>query len=196
MLESSVVLPLAIEFLPSRHYIMGPLKYVTIMKECILLYSPRASRTMRLTIQRVSEAKVLVEGRTHGSIRTGIMVLVGVGRSDNPETAKYCADKLIALRLFPDETGKMNLSVAEAGGSILVVSQFTLYGDCRRGRRPSFDEAAPPAQAQAIYNLFVDILRRGPVPVETGVFQASMEVHLVNQGPVTLLIDSADRTNK
>jgi len=120
-------------------------------------------------------------------------VLVGVSRSDDAETAAYCADKLLGLRIFPDENGKMNRNVVEAGGSILLVSQFTLYGDCRKGRRPSFDEAAPPAEALIIYNLLVDILRRGPVPVETGVFQAAMEVHLVNQGPVTLLIDSADR---
>ena len=148
---------------------------------------------MRLVIQRVSEAKVIVEGSTQGAIRTGLLVLVGVSRSDDEETVAYCADKLLGLRIFPDENGKMNRNVVEAGGSILLVSQFTLYGDCRKGRRPSFDEAAPPAEALIIYNLLVDILRRGPVPVETGVFQAAMEVHLVNQGPVTLLIDSADR---
>jgi D-aminoacyl-tRNA deacylase len=148
---------------------------------------------VRLVIQRVSEAKVIVEGSTQGAIRTGLVVLVGVSRSDDRETVAYCADKLLGLRIFPDENGKMNRNVVEAGGSILLVSQFTLYGDCRKGRRPSFDEAAPPAEALIIYNLFVDILRRGPVPVETGVFQAAMEVHLVNQGPVTLLIDSADR---
>ena len=151
---------------------------------------------MRLVIQRVSEAKVIVEGSTQGSIRTGLVVLVGVSRSDDRETVAYCADKLLGLRIFPDENGKMNKNVVEAGGSILLVSQFTLYGDCRKGRRPSFDEAAPPAEALIIYNLFVDILRRGPVPVETGIFQASMEVHLVNQGPVTLLIDSADRKKR
>src|SRR5437660_1473600 len=144
---------------------------------------------MRLVIQRVSEAKVIIDHRTQGSIRTGLMVLLGITHSDTEETARYCADKLLGLRVFPDAEGKMNLSVADAGGSILVASQFTLYGDCRRGRRPSFDEAAPPAQAQAIYNFFVDTLRRGPVPVETGIFQAAMEVHLVNQGPVTLIID-------
>ena len=148
---------------------------------------------MRLVIQRVSEAKVIVEGSTQGAIRTGLLVLVGVSRSDDGETVAYCADKLLGLRIFPDENGKMNRNAVEAGGSILLVSQFTLYGDCRKGRRPSFDEAAPPAEALIIYNLLVDILRRGPVPVETGVFQAAMEVHLVNQGPVTLLIDSADR---
>jgi len=124
------------------------------------------------------------------------MVLVGISRLDTRETVEYCADKLLGLRVFPDPAGKMNLSVVDAGGAILLVSQFTLYGDCRKGRRPSFDEAAPPAEAQAIYNLLVDTLRQGPVPVETGVFQAAMEVHLVNQGPVTLLIDTADRTKK
>jgi D-tyrosyl-tRNA(Tyr) deacylase len=138
----------------------------------------------------------MVDGRTQGSIRTGLLVLAGIGRSDTQETANYCADKLLGLRIFPDEAGKMNLNVADAGGSILVVSQFTLYGDCRKGRRPSFDEAAPPKEAQALYNHLVEILRRGPVPVETGIFQATMEVHLVNQGPVTLLIDSADRTKR
>jgi D-aminoacyl-tRNA deacylase len=151
---------------------------------------------MRLVIQRVSEARVLIEGRTQGSIRTGLMVLVGISKSDTRESAEYCADKLLGLRMFPDPADKMNLSVVDCKGAILVVSQFTLYGDCRKGRRPSFDEAAPPAEAQAIYNLFVDTLRRGPVPVETGIFQAAMEVHLVNQGPVTLLIDTADRTKK
>ena len=151
---------------------------------------------MRLVVQRVSEAKVIIDGHTQGAIGTGLAVLVGIGRSDTPDTAVYCADKLLGLRIFPDENGKMNKNVAAAGGSILVVSQFTLYGDCRKGRRPSFDAAAPPEQAQAIYNLFVDVLRRGPVAVETGIFQAMMEVHLVNQGPITLIIDSADRTNQ
>lgn len=151
---------------------------------------------MRLVIQRVSEARVTVDGRTQGAIRTGLLVLVGIARDDTQETANYCADKLVGLRVFPDAGGKMNLSVADAGGSLLVVSQFTLYGDCRRGRRPSFDQAAPPAEAQVLYDYFVDVLRRGPAPVETGVFQAMMEVQLINQGPVTLLIDSADRMRK
>ena len=151
---------------------------------------------MRLVIQRVSEAKVTVDGRTQGSIRTGLLVLAGISRFDTQENTNYCADKLLGLRIFPDDVGKMNRSVVEAGGSILVVSQFTLYGDCRKGRRPSFEKAAPPQEALGLYNLFVDILRRGPVPVETGVFQADMEVHLINQGPVTLLIDSDDRTRK
>jgi D-tyrosyl-tRNA(Tyr) deacylase len=125
-----------------------------------------------------------------------LLVFVGISRSDTVETADYCVGKLLNLRIFPDDAGKMNRSVADIGGAILVVSQFTLYGDCRRGRRPSFDDAAPPAEAQVLYNYFVDLLRRGPVPVETGVFQADMEVSLVNQGPVTLWIDSSDRTQK
>jgi D-aminoacyl-tRNA deacylase len=151
---------------------------------------------MRIVIQRVSEASVKVEGVIRGSIGLGLMVLAGIGRSDTRDSANYCADKLLGLRIFPDESGKMNRNIAEVGGSILVVSQFTLYGDCRRGRRPGFGAAAPPAQAEPLYNYFVEILRRGPVPVETGVFQAAMEVRLVNQGPVTLLIDSDDRANK
>jgi D-tyrosyl-tRNA(Tyr) deacylase len=122
--------------------------------------------------------------------------LVGVAKTDTQEDALYLSDKVLSLRIFPDDSGKMNLNIAEAGGSLLVVSQFTLYGDCRKGRRPSFDQAAPPQQAQALYDHFVEILRRGHVPVETGVFQAMMEVHLVNHGPVTILIDSDERNKK
>jgi D-tyrosyl-tRNA(Tyr) deacylase len=122
-----------------------------------------------------------------------LLALIGISRSDTVADADYLVDKLIGLRIFPDAKGKMNLNVQEAGGSLLLVSQFTLYGDCRRGRRPSFDQAAPPEQAQPIYDRFVARARQGPVPVETGVFQASMLVHLVNDGPVTILIDSADR---
>jgi D-tyrosyl-tRNA(Tyr) deacylase len=151
---------------------------------------------MRLVIQRVSEASVRIDGRVQGSIRTGLMVLVGISRTDTRETADYCADKLLGLRIFPDDGGKMNLNIVDVSGALLIVSQFTLYGDCRKGRRPSFDDAAAPADAQVIYDYFVGVLRRGPVPVETGVFQASMEVSLVNDGPVTLWIDSADRTRK
>jgi D-tyrosyl-tRNA(Tyr) deacylase len=137
-----------------------------------------------------------VAGAIHGSIGLGLLVLVGIAREDTRDSANYCADKVLGLRVFPDDAGKMNRTVAAVGGALLVVSQFTLYGDCRRGRRPSFDAAAPPAEAQSLYNYFVEILRQGPVPVQTGVFQAAMEVHLVNQGPVTLLIDSADRTKQ
>ena len=143
-------------------------------------------------MQRVSEASVVVGDKTVGSIRTGLVILCGIAKPDAEADVEYLSDKVLGLRIFPDEAGKMNRNVVEAGGSLLVVSQFTLYGDCRRGRRPSFDDAAPAEQAQALYNYFVETLRRGPVPVETGVFQASMEVRLVNHGPVTILMDTAD----
>ena len=148
---------------------------------------------MRLVIQRVREARVIVNGGTAGSIGTGLLVFLGVSRTDTIEDADYLTGKLLGLRIFPDEDGKMNRNVQEAGGSLLIVSQFTLYGDCRKGRRPSFDQAAPPDQAQDLYNYFVESLKRGPVPVETGVFQAMMQVHIVNDGPVTILIDSVER---
>ena len=151
---------------------------------------------MRLVIQRVREARVTVNDGVTGSIRTGLLVFLGVSRTDTVEDADYLAGKLLGLRIFPDEDGKMNLDVQEAGGSLLIVSQFTLYGDCRKGRRPSFDQAAPPDQAQDLYNYFVESAKRGPVPVETGVFQAIMQVHIVNDGPVTILIDSAERAKR
>jgi len=151
---------------------------------------------MRLVLQRVSEASVTVGGVTFGSIRTGLVILVGVARTDTVSDVEYLSDKILGLRIFPDGAGKMNRNVVDAGGSLLVVSQFTLYGDCRKGRRPSFDEAAAPEHAQAVYNCLVEKLRLGPVPVETGLFQAMMEVHLVNQGPVTILLDTADRNRK
>ena len=151
---------------------------------------------MRLVLQRVSEASVIVGGDTTGSIRTGLVILAGMAKSDTQSDVDYLADKVLGLRIFPDDSGKMNRNIADAGGSLLVVSQFTLYGDCRKGRRPGFDQAAAPEQAQALYNRFVEKLRLGPVPVETGVFQAMMEVHLVNQGPVTILMDTADRNKK
>ena len=145
---------------------------------------------MRLLIQRVSEATVTVDGLVAGFIRTGLLVFLGVARSDTSADADYLAGKLLGLRVFPDEAGKMNRSVSEAGGALLIVSQFTLYGDCRKGRRPSFDQAAPPGLARSLYEYFVQAAKSGPVPVETGVFQATMEVKLVNQGPVTIVIDS------
>jgi D-tyrosyl-tRNA(Tyr) deacylase len=126
----------------------------------------------------------------------GLLVFLGVSRTDTVEDANYLTEKLLGLRIFPDEDGKMNRNVQEAGGSLLIVSQFTLYGDCRKGRRPSFDQAAPPEQAQDLYNYFVESAKRGPVPVETGVFQAMMQVHIVNDGPVTILIDSAERAKR
>ena len=151
---------------------------------------------MRLVIQRVREARVTVNNGTTGSISTGLLVFVGVSRTDTVEDADYLTGKLLGLRIFPDEDEKMNRNVREAGGALLIVSQFTLYGDCRRGRRPSFDQAAPPEQAQDLYNYFVESAKRGPVPVETGVFQASMQVCIVNDGPVTILIDSAERAKR
>ena len=151
---------------------------------------------MKLVIQRVKEARVIVDGNTTGSIRTGLLVLIGIARDDTDKDAAYLVEKLLGLRIFPDDEGKMNRSVAEAHGSLLLVSQFTLYGDCRRGRRPSFDQAAPPDQAVALYNHFLELAKKGPVPVEAGIFQASMEVHLVNEGPVTILMDSSDRPSR
>jgi D-tyrosyl-tRNA(Tyr) deacylase len=151
---------------------------------------------MKLVIQRVKEASVRVNDVVTGAIRTGLLVFVGIARTDTHEDVDYLVDKLIGLRVFPDENGKMNRNVVEARGSVLVVSQFTLYGDCRRGKRPSFDEAAPPDEAIALYSYFLGQIRRGPVPVESGVFQASMQVHLVNDGPVTILIDSGGRPRR
>jgi len=145
---------------------------------------------MRLLIQRVREASVTVNDSTIGSIRKGLLAFVGISRDDTTLDSDYALEKLLALRIFPDDDGKMNRDVAEAGGALLVVSQFTLYGDCRKGRRPSFDNAAPPQQALALYNYFVESARRGPVPVETGVFQAHMQVHLINDGPVTIWVES------
>jgi D-tyrosyl-tRNA(Tyr) deacylase len=146
-----------------------------------------------MLVQRVTEARVIVNGDTAGSIGSGLLVFLGISAADTPPDAAYLLDKLLGLRIFQDEAGKMNLNVQQAGGGLLIVSQFTLYADCRRGRRPSFDRAAPPAQAQAIYDSFVGAARRGPVPVETGIFQASMQVHLINDGPVTIFIDSEER---
>jgi len=145
---------------------------------------------MRLVIQRVREARVEVDGRPTGSIAQGLLVQVAVARTDTPADADYLAEKLLSLRIFSDDEGKMNRSVAEIGGSLLVVSNFTLYGDCTKGRRPGFDLAAPPEQARALYEYFLGKLRASEVPVETGIFQASMAIHLVNDGPVTLLCES------
>jgi D-tyrosyl-tRNA(Tyr) deacylase len=126
----------------------------------------------------------------------GLLVLIGISREDTAADADYMLDKLLGLRIFPDDNGKMNRNIGESGGALLLVSQFTLYGDCRKGRRPSFDRAAPPVQAQILYEYFVESARRSTVAVETGVFQASMEVHLINDGPVTILLDSDDRQKK
>jgi D-tyrosyl-tRNA(Tyr) deacylase len=145
---------------------------------------------MRLVIQRVRQARVEVDGRCCGSIHSGLLVLVAVAKSDSQADADYLTEKLLGLRIFPDPDGKMNRSVVEVGGALLVVSNFTLYGDCSKGRRPSFDLAAAPEQARPLYDYFVEKLRASTVPVETGVFQAAMDVQLVNDGPVTLLCES------
>jgi D-tyrosyl-tRNA(Tyr) deacylase len=151
---------------------------------------------MKIVIQRVTEARVDVGCGTHASIPAGLLVFLGISRHDTRADADYLLDKILGLRVFADESGKMNRNVRDAGGCLLIVSQFTLYGDCRKGRRPSFDQAAPPEQARDLYNYFVECARRGPVPVESGVFQAMMQVHLVNDGPVTILIDSGSRPSK
>ena len=145
---------------------------------------------MRAIIQRVTRARVTVASRVAGEIRTGVLVLVGVGRADTSESVEYLAEKIANLRIFADDAGKMNRSLVEIGGSALVVSQFTLYGDTRGGRRPSYIQAASPEEANRLYEEFVRCLRSFGVPVETGVFQAHMEVELVNDGPVTILLDS------
>jgi D-aminoacyl-tRNA deacylase len=151
---------------------------------------------MRLVIQRVTEGRVVVAGSTCGAIRTGLVVFLGVTREDTRADADYLSDRLLGLRIFSDNNGKMNLNIQDAGGALLIISQFTLYGDCRRGRRPSFDRAAPAELARELYDYFVEITRRSSIPVQTGIFQASMEVHLVNDGPVTILMDSSDRARQ
>ncbi len=148
---------------------------------------------MKLLLQRVAEARILVNENTVGAIGPGLLVFLGVCRNDSAEDTDYLLNKLLHLRIFPDESGKMNRSIQESGGSLLIVSQFTLCGDASRGRRPSFDHAAPPEEAQRLYDQFVESARRSPVRVETGIFQATMKVHLINDGPVTFLLDSADR---
>jgi D-tyrosyl-tRNA(Tyr) deacylase len=145
---------------------------------------------MRAVIQRVSRARVTVEGQTVGAIDRGFLALLGVGQGDTAADAEYLAEKTAGLRVFPDAEEKMNLTLTEAQGAALVVSQFTLYGDCRKGRRPSFDQAAAPELANSLYEKYVEALRRRGVRVETGTFQAMMDVELVNDGPVTLLLDS------
>lgn len=145
---------------------------------------------MRAVIQRVSRAKVSVDGWTTGEIGLGLLVLVGVAHEDTEADVNYMADKIAGLRIFEDEEGKMNRSVVDAGGSVLAVSQFTLYGDVRRGKRPSFDAAAPPELARRLYELFVERIRAAGLQCETGRFQAMMQVELVNEGPVTILLDS------
>jgi D-aminoacyl-tRNA deacylase len=145
---------------------------------------------MRAVVQRVSRASVTVDGKITGQIERGLLVLLGVGQEDRPEAAAYLAEKIAGLRVFEDSESKMNLSVADVGGAVLAVSQFTLYGDVRRGKRPSFDAAARPEEAKRLYEFFCGRLRALGLRCETGVFQAMMQVELVNDGPVTILLDS------
>ena len=148
---------------------------------------------MRVVVQRVTDAKVSVGGEVVGEIGLGLLVLLGVARDDSGEDADYLAEKTANLRVFDDETGRMNRSLVDVGGAMLIVSQFTLYGDVHRGRRPSYAEAAEPGRANALYEYFVDRVRQQGIRVETGVFQAAMQVNLTNDGPVTILVDSRRR---
>jgi D-tyrosyl-tRNA(Tyr) deacylase len=145
---------------------------------------------MRAVVQRVSQASVRVNGEITGAIGPGLLVLLGVGQADTESDADYLAEKISGLRIFEDENGKMNRAVAEIGGGVLVVSQFTLYGDVRRGKRPSFDAAAPPERAKQLYEYFVGRIRNAGLRCETGRFQEMMQVELVNDGPVTIMLDS------
>ena len=144
---------------------------------------------MRIVLQRSKKASVTVDGQIVGAIDKGLVLLVGVTHEDTEEAAQFLADKVVNLRIFEDEDGKMNHSLLDVGGSILSVSQFTLYGDCRKGRRPNFMDAARPDHATEIYNLFNEELKKKNVAVETGVFGAMMDVQLVNDGPVTLILE-------
>jgi D-tyrosyl-tRNA(Tyr) deacylase len=148
---------------------------------------------MRAVIQRVSTARVVIEGQEYSRIGHGILVLLGVEKEDTVEDAQMLARRIVELRIFEDEAGKMNRSIAETGGQILAVSQFTLLGDCRRGRRPAFDPAAPPEIARTLYERFVQEVAGLGIPVATGMFQAMMDVELTNQGPVTFILDSRKR---
>ena len=145
---------------------------------------------MRAVVQRVSRAKVSVNNWVSGEIGMGVLVLLGVGHADTEPDAIYLAEKIAGLRIFDDVDGKMNRSVVDVGGSVLAVSQFTLYGDVRRGKRPSFDDAAPPEQARRLYEFFIEQIQALGLRCETGRFQEMMQVELVNEGPVTILLDS------
>jgi D-tyrosyl-tRNA(Tyr) deacylase len=148
---------------------------------------------MRAVIQRVASAEVRVDGRVVGKIGKGLLIFVGVGRDDGESDLSYLVSKIPDLRIFEDESGKFNLSLRDAGGAMLIVSQFTLYGDCRKGRRPSFTDAEDPPRAIPLYDRFISRMKDQGIRVETGEFQAKMEVHLVNDGPVTLWLDSRNR---
>ena len=145
---------------------------------------------MRAVVQRVKESKVEVKGETVGAIGPGLLILLGVGEEDSEKDGDYLSEKIANLRIFPDEEGLMNLSLMDTGGAALVVSQFTLWGDCRKGRRPSFAKAAGPESANALYEHFISLLKKKGLRVATGRFQEMMDVFLVNDGPVTLMLDS------
>jgi D-aminoacyl-tRNA deacylase len=145
---------------------------------------------MRIVIQRVKEARVEVNGQVSGAIGVGLVLLLGIAKTDTHQDADYLIEKILNLRIFPDDSGKMNRSLLEVNGGLLIVSNFTVYGDCRKGRRPSFDLAADPEKAQDLYQYFVEKARTSPVSVQTGVFRAPMSVYLVNDGPVTLSCES------
>lgn len=148
---------------------------------------------MRAVIQRVTSARVIIEGEEHSRIGPGLLILVGVEKEDTEDDAQVLARRIVELRIFEDDSGKMNRAIAETGGEILAVSQFTLLGDCRRGRRPSFDPAASPEVARTLYQKFVNEIDALGIPVATGIFQAAMDVELTNQGPVTFILDSRKR---
>ncbi len=145
---------------------------------------------MRAVVQRVKSASVTVDERCVGAVGQGLLVFLGIGEGDDEEACRYLAQKIANLRIFADETGKMTRSVQESGGDLLVVSQFTLYGDCRKGRRPNFTRAARPDEAERLYRAFIDVLRSDGLGVEEGEFGAMMDVSIVNDGPVTLLLDT------
>ncbi len=145
---------------------------------------------MKAVVQRVRHGGVTIENKQIAEINEGLVVLLGIGKGDSDQDARYLADKIVNLRIFEDAQGKMNCSLLDTGGALLVVSQFTLYGDCRKGRRPSFTESAPPDEAERLYNLFVTTLRSTGLTVETGRFQAYMQVAICNDGPVTLILDT------
>jgi D-aminoacyl-tRNA deacylase len=145
---------------------------------------------MRAVVQRVTEARVTVEGQVIGEIKKGLTVLVGIGKEDTEKDILYLAEKIINLRIFEDENEKMNTSLLDINGSLLIVSQFTLFGDCRHGKRPGYDKAERPEKAEKIYNKFVEVCKSYNIKVETGKFQAMMKVEIYNDGPVTLLVDS------
>lgn len=147
---------------------------------------------MRAVVQRVSSSSVVVDGSEVGRIGVGFCVLLGITQGDGPEQARWLVDKISSLRVFEDQSGKLNLSLEDVSGGVLVISQFTLYGDCRKGRRPSFVRAAEPSIAKELYDLFVDMLKDKGLPVETGIFQAHMNVEINNDGPVTLILDTRE----